>query len=1078
MKIFKFLIVLSLVFISCEDDETITEDSNSNNEEVKQTYSVPESYVQKGPFIQGSSITVQELNEELNPNGTVFNTSTTDDLGSFELNIEVSTPNLEVIAEGYYFNETTGELDGEITLRNLTNTEISGNININLLTTLAKGRITNLMLNNELSYSEALDQAQNEILAAFNIPEDLISESENFEKMDLAQNGDSNAILLAISLQLQQGNNAAKLSELVAKLSNDFADNGILDNASLRNEIVQNNTNIKAEEVRENISNRNQEIGADGNIPAFEKFIDSDGDGIINSYDFSLVAPSGEIMDSKPVFTWTIPENGFSESVHSFTLKVFDQNTGNLFEEVSGLTENTYSLQNPLKLDTPYNWYVFIQEGENIISEAVAPLSVTFPDTNLNYPESNIIISNTRPTFSWDTISNDNQYTYTIETSKSAEFSEILMAGETDQPTFQFEEPFGLETIYWRVKYTDQNQVESNWSSDNFSIEFPNINADSPTGEIKNSKPTFQWGAAEIDNLTYTIEVSSSNDFSDPIITTSTQETNYTPETHFAEGNYNWRVKFTDENGVDSEWFISSFSFSYPDLIIRLDNDLNFETKPLFTIDSIPLETSGKYIYEISSNSDFSATIENGEILTENFNKIAQFKPNRALHYSNENYFLRVKYVSSNEFSSEWFVYQFQVRLSFQLDSGSFDRNDYGALIDNSPLINFQFKSPADDFDLPENLSFDIQIGTDHTFTDIIEQAEIIGEFEYQIETTLNYSTNYSVRIRQKDSNGITSDWYRYDFNINYGLIVSEYPREHIGSINPTYEWFIEFPQNLPANYSYNFQISDQLDFTNVLFECEKCYNNDPRPKYRTNYILQEDDKIYFWRVQFVNNDNGATSEWVRHQFSTAMSSHIRAVDAFDRTVNSNIILKWEISRLEELSSEITYDIQITDFSDQSFNNIIEEASNLTDSSYETNFVPGLGNGYVWRVRFTEYGVTSTWKKLGEFYYDPPQIEILYPKSSDIINVSKPLFKWINPKDTNPKIVGPITYEIEIVENYTSGPIENGPIIERAEGLDTNEYQIQSDLPNNKYITWRVRFKDGNGLYSYWTTQQWPRTNY
>ncbi|MCH8844463.1 MAG: hypothetical protein IID61_16005 [SAR324 cluster bacterium] len=42
-------------------------------------------FTQKGPFINGSSVTIQELDSSLDPTGLTFDTETTNDLGAFEI---------------------------------------------------------------------------------------------------------------------------------------------------------------------------------------------------------------------------------------------------------------------------------------------------------------------------------------------------------------------------------------------------------------------------------------------------------------------------------------------------------------------------------------------------------------------------------------------------------------------------------------------------------------------------------------------------------------------------------------------------------------------------------------------------------------------------------------------------------------------------------------------------------------------------------------------------------------------------------------------------------------------------------
>ena len=90
-------------------------------------------YVQKGPFSLGSSMTVQELDGALSPTGEQYTTQTTDDLGSFSLASEIGSRYVEVIAEGYYFNEISGDLSiAPLTLWGVSDLENGEEININV----------------------------------------------------------------------------------------------------------------------------------------------------------------------------------------------------------------------------------------------------------------------------------------------------------------------------------------------------------------------------------------------------------------------------------------------------------------------------------------------------------------------------------------------------------------------------------------------------------------------------------------------------------------------------------------------------------------------------------------------------------------------------------------------------------------------------------------------------------------------------------------------------------------------------------------------------------------------------------
>jgi len=135
------------------------------------TKAVFSGYVQKGPYINGSSVTISLLDEKLNQTGTVFSTQIIDNSGNFEQrNIEFASNFIELKADGYYFNEVKGENSGgSLTLYALADITEVNSVNINVLTYLERQRIIYLIQNDGLSFSEAKQQARNEVLAVFKL---------------------------------------------------------------------------------------------------------------------------------------------------------------------------------------------------------------------------------------------------------------------------------------------------------------------------------------------------------------------------------------------------------------------------------------------------------------------------------------------------------------------------------------------------------------------------------------------------------------------------------------------------------------------------------------------------------------------------------------------------------------------------------------------------------------------------------------------------------------------------------------------------------------------------------------------
>lgn len=253
------------------------------------TYSVNGS-VQKGPFTQGTSITIQALDESLNPTGKNYQTKTTDDAGTFKINNQIESRYVEIIATGYYFNEISGRVSNStITLRSLSDLTEAGKTNVNLLTTLESDRIRNLVVSGGLTLPEAREQAEKELFDVFHIPNS-VSASAGFDKMDITQGGESNAILLAISATLQGERSEGELSELISKIASDIESSGEIQNDNIAEQIRDGGMSVNAQTVRTNLESRYEALGVtDYEIPPFEDYLDVNGNGAIDKQDSWLI---------------------------------------------------------------------------------------------------------------------------------------------------------------------------------------------------------------------------------------------------------------------------------------------------------------------------------------------------------------------------------------------------------------------------------------------------------------------------------------------------------------------------------------------------------------------------------------------------------------------------------------------------------------------------------------------------------------------------------------------------------------------------------------------------------------------
>ena len=226
---------------------------------------------QKGPFTNGSQLTAFGLNHKLVASGKSFPGSITDDMGNFLISGEHEDPFLELRAEGYYFNEITGELDGPLYLEALLEPSAT-KANINILTTIIRQRVKELILSGD-KYEKAVDKAQQEFLTSLGVS---VGSSPDFDQLDITKSSNSDALLLALSCMVQVENSPAQISALLQTLADDMKDGKLSDdNVAL---LWAKGQKVSVTSVTENITEYYQSKGVNGIvIPEFWKYLQPTG---------------------------------------------------------------------------------------------------------------------------------------------------------------------------------------------------------------------------------------------------------------------------------------------------------------------------------------------------------------------------------------------------------------------------------------------------------------------------------------------------------------------------------------------------------------------------------------------------------------------------------------------------------------------------------------------------------------------------------------------------------------------------------------------------------------------------------
>ena len=230
--------------------------------------------VQKGPFVNGSSLTVFELDDHLVQTGKSYNTQILDNSGTYSLAGIPFTSNYVLLkADGFYFDEAKGEnATAPITLYAIADITDRTTVNVNLMSHLEKGRVEYLA-GTGISLSDAKHQADQEILRMCSLEK---ADFQDPDRLDIAAAGDDNAILLAVTMILAGGRDPAQLSELLANLASDLRTDGTLDSTELQTQLAEGIYRVSRKglgTVRRNLEERYAALGESCTIPDFEIYV-------------------------------------------------------------------------------------------------------------------------------------------------------------------------------------------------------------------------------------------------------------------------------------------------------------------------------------------------------------------------------------------------------------------------------------------------------------------------------------------------------------------------------------------------------------------------------------------------------------------------------------------------------------------------------------------------------------------------------------------------------------------------------------------------------------------------------------
>lgn len=264
------VLAASTLFTACSDDT----DQPTPQNPVKYTVT---GKVEKGPFIQGSTIHIQPLDENFAATGKIYTATIKNNEGAFDFPAQdFDSPYAKLSTDGYFFNEVTGKLsEGQIHLEALVDLSDKTTVNINLLTHLKTERVKKL-LDTGMSFKEANTQAQKELLTNFGLQQYTATDASGFS---ITSGTKEAGALIVFSSALLYERSEAELTEYLSELNQEFTAQGKLTD-EMKKEYLDNCVHLDLDRINEHIIERYRTLNKEVTVPPLQYFVDWDGDGI------------------------------------------------------------------------------------------------------------------------------------------------------------------------------------------------------------------------------------------------------------------------------------------------------------------------------------------------------------------------------------------------------------------------------------------------------------------------------------------------------------------------------------------------------------------------------------------------------------------------------------------------------------------------------------------------------------------------------------------------------------------------------------------------------------------------------
>jgi hypothetical protein len=716
---------------------------------------------------------------------------------------------------------------------------------------------------------------------------------------------------------------------------------------------------------------------------------------------------------------------------------------------------------------------------------AASTFAGSIPGPELQIPENGATNVAVTPTLMWTSM--PNAVTYTLELSADPEFINVVYRNENlEGNSISFGSGFlsNYATYYWRVNYTDTEEITSDWSTP---FQFTTVigvpalllPANNATGQILT--PDLDW--EDVNGVeSYTLQVSTDPQFETTIINEQGLESSSFTISQGLLGinkQYFWRVKALN-SGSEGE-YSPAFTFTtytLPQITINLPvNIMQGADWTMFTSSIINPETGLLYTslsvpYEFSSGSD----LKQGDILVEYFDGKAWIN----LELTS------IEGKLTGTFATEGFpltpgqTFNVSMRMKADITAPTGQCNIIATVNNMGVIPNEQIAEFTGSFNIELGVPFapvlvspingatsqplqtaldwedvinantyNVELATDPQFLNMVINETGINVSNYTIQPgVLSNSTEYFWRIKGVNTSGEGEYSEVFKFRTIAGdptipVLVSPMNGSTGLSLTFTFEW-----NETQFAESYELQISKDTTFQTPLFEQTGIVTTD----YTVEEGVLTNGHWYYWRVRSTNKTGNSDYSEV-FSFRTIAATptvptllsptngakEVPAVTTFDWT---------------DVTGSEMYSVQIS--GDSTFSNIIIDADSVLVSEY-TNIDPLMENTtYYWRVNAMNEGGTSEYSSIFQFTTgssQPPAPVLLTPKNGAVNIELTPTLDW---NDAGTELESVYEIELALDEEFTE-------VIYTKSGINVSEFTVETPLTQNTQHFWRIKFHTQSG---------------